>query len=93
MPKYSLSSSEKSDLELLALFNKHNTTCDQELIVLFNIALSDRSLFTDISCNNDEEYIFKWINKFIQEKNNPPSNHIANPKSACSDPAISAIIL
>ncbi len=73
----------------------HITTPTPDLDMIFNVAVenSDRFPGINITCEKTpENYIDRWVKGYIDAINNPPSKRNANPKSACSDPAISVIV-
>ena len=67
-----------------------------ELDTIFEIALRNRGLFPAINLTGDKTpnaYIERWVNDYRNAIINPPSSRQANPKSACSDPAIRTIVM
>ncbi len=67
----------------------------KDLVLIFNIAIKDLSLFPNIKMPKTESYegyLSRWIKGYEDAKNNLPSKRTANPKSSCSDPAIKTIV-
>lgn len=67
--------------------------CDLDYI--FNVALNNPSFFPNINLTGQqspEAYIDRWIKGYYDAIHNPPSKRTANPKSACTDPAIAVIV-
>lgn len=67
-----------------------------DLDVIFQIALNDKERFPAINFGNGdstyEHYIERWIKSYADSEASLPSEHIANPKSSCSDPAIKKLV-
>ena len=66
-----------------------------DLDYIFNIAIENPDYFPGINVSNDRtprNYINRWIRNYFDSLNNPPSKRTANPKTACSDPAIAVIV-
>lgn len=66
-----------------------------DLNLIFAIALAHRDRFPGINLNemqSPKSYIERWVKGYIDAVNNPPSGRTANPKSACTDPAIKVIV-
>lgn len=62
------------------------------LEILFEIAMSNKELFPNIKkCSNYEDYIKKWTKSYLD--NISPHLRKASPKSSCSDPAITTIVM
>ena len=67
----------------------------EDLKLIFNVAISDLSLFPNINMPDTESYegyLSRWIKGYEDAMNNPPSERSASPKSSCSDPAIKTIV-
>lgn len=94
MGKYSLAESKKTDKQLLKMFDEqHDIIKYPDLRLIFEICLADRNKFIEIPGISDEQsYIKRWVNKYVKEHNDSPSNHIAKPKDSCNDPALSIIV-
>lgn len=66
-----------------------------DLDLIFEIALKNRDRFPSISLTVEKtpsNYIIRWVKSYYDALNNPPSRRTANPKSACTDPAIAVIV-
>ena len=73
---------------------QYNTELD-DLKLIFEIGISDLSLFPNIMLHSDDThktYLEKWIKGYVDATSNPPSKRKASPKSSCSDPAIQTIV-
>lgn len=87
-----------SDDQLRQAFIDIQRRCDvpADLHIIFDIALSDKSLFPNINLTggeqNYERYIERWVKSYVDADRTPPSTRIATPKSSCSDPAIKTIV-
>lgn len=67
-----------------------------DLDVIFEIALSNRSLFPNVNLsgnNNPLAYFDRWVSDYRSAIINMPHTRIASPKSACSDPAVKKIVM
>ena len=99
MASYTISNEAISDTVLSNYYNhaKHSYTISSwtELDYIFQVALNNRDRFPGINVTgqqNPESYIDRWVKGYVDARNNPPSLRIANPKSACTDPAIRVIV-
>lgn len=66
-----------------------------DLRLIFEVGLSDLSLFPNINLNDTAtymDYLEKWIKGYTDASSNLPSNRKASPKGSCSDPAIQTIV-
>ncbi len=66
-----------------------------DLAIIFEIGLSDLSLFPNIKLHESAtymDYLEKWIKGYMDATSNPPSQRKASPKGSCSDPAIQTIV-
>lgn len=66
-----------------------------DLDLIFDIALHDKDKFPGINLTgmrSPKLYIERWVKGYVDATNNPPSARTANPKSACTDPAIKVIV-
>ena len=66
-----------------------------DLDLLFAVACNHQDRFPGINLQGTqtpELYIERWVKNYYDAINNPPSQRIANPKSACTDPAIKVIV-
>ena len=66
-----------------------------DLRIIFEVGLSDLSLFPNIKLNDTStymDYLEKWIKGYIDATSNTPSQRKASPKGSCSDPAIQTIV-
>lgn len=78
----------------LAKQSNHLTNYN-ELDLIFNVAVNNRDRFPAINLVGDQNpqiYINRWVKGYCDAVNNPPSLRTANPKSACTDPAIRVIV-
>jgi hypothetical protein len=66
-----------------------------DLDLIFAIAEEHRDRFPGINLTGMQSprlYIERWVKGYVDAVNNPPSGRTANPKSACTDPAIKVIV-
>lgn len=73
----------------------HGSTQDTDLDLIFDIALENTDRFPGITLTVEKtpkNYIDRWVKSYYDAINNPPSRRTANPKSACTDPAIALIV-
>ena len=66
-----------------------------ELDQIFEVALNNTDRFPGINLTGNqspEAYIERWVKGYHDAVLNPPSSRTANPKSACTDPAIKVIV-
>ena len=62
---------------------------------IFEVAERDRSLFPNIKLTGTldaQSYMVRWVKSYQDAMNRLPSERRANPKSACTDPAIRVIV-
>lgn len=74
---------------------RHNLSNTTDLDVIFEVALQNPDRFPGISINgvqNQLSYIDRWVKGYCEAQSNRPSQRTANPKSACTDPAIAIIV-
>ncbi len=67
----------------------------EDLPIIFEIGLTDLSLFPNINLKEDakcQDYLEKWAKGYADATNNLPSQRTASPKGSCSDPAIEKIV-
>ena len=72
-----------------------NTPALNDLRIIFEVGLSNLSLFPNIKLSDSAtyiDYLEKWIKSYTDATLNPPSKRKATPKSSCSDPAIQTIV-
>lgn len=107
MPKATLTISHGTDAKVLMTYYQEikkiyyeksiregSTPFDfSDLDKLFSIACKSRDRFPNINAvSTEKEYLSRWVNDYYNAINNKPSTRTANPKSACSDPAIKKIV-
>ncbi len=66
-----------------------------DLQIILEVGLNDKSLFPNMRLPTDTtyiEYLEKWIKGYAESVKNPPSRRMASPKGSCSDPAIQTIV-
>lgn len=66
-----------------------------DLQIILEVGLKDKSLFPNMRLPTDTtyiEYLEKWIKGYAESVKNPPSQRMASPKGSCSDPAIQTIV-
>lgn len=64
-----------------------------DLDIIFNTALKSPGLFPGINgVNTVKDYIERWVKSYYDATLNLPSQRIATPKTACTDPAIRVIV-
>ena len=101
MPSYSIRSfGEINDQYLCDCYEKAKSTethfSYEDLDIIFSVALSNKSLFPGINLSgivSPAAYIRRWVNDYRSAIINPPYLRTANPKSACSDPAVKRIVM
>lgn len=99
MPGYTIANLNLIDNELrqnyqLAKDSIQLKTCTN-LDLIFEIAINNKNFFPAIKLTNSpnpQEYINRWVKSYCDAVNHPPSLRTANPKSACTDPAIRVIV-
>ena len=96
---FTLNDYSKSDKEIKDAYKllrkKYPQKKYSDLDKIFDIALKDKSLFPSIRLNENltyKTYLDKWISRYCQAVDNPPSKRIASPKTTCSDPALKLIV-
>ena len=66
-----------------------------DLDLIFEVSLCNPDRFPGINTSGYDDpqiYLDRWVKGYCDAINNPPSKRQANPKSACTDPAIAAIV-
>lgn len=100
MSRYTIAN-EMIDLAMLSeLYSSAKTSlCPKrdwtDLDYIFSIACEHQDRFPSINLQGNqthERYIKRWVKGYYDAINNPPSQRIASPKSACTDPAIQVIV-
>lgn len=97
---YTIAKSSESDQKLQQCYDYAKSldshfTYD-ELDIIFEVALQNRELFPGINLagnNTASAYLIRWVSEYRSAITMPPSARSANPKSACSDPAIKQIVM
>lgn len=99
MPSYTIANSSVPAEILLTYYASAKTTDglsgSTDLDYIFSVAEQERSLFPGINLTgtlNAENYLIRWVKGYTDAMNNLPSLRTANPKSACTDPAIRVIV-
>ena len=97
MPGYTIANLPIATANLQALYMEaktvNNLTGVSELDYIFTVASRDTSLFPGISrVTTPQAYLNRWVKNYLDAMNNLPSQRTANPKSACTDPAIRVIV-
>ena len=99
MASYTITNEQVSREQLRQFYNaakagfRSVTWTDLDLI--FDIALHNKDKFPGINLTGMQSpklYIERWVKGYVDAINNPPSARTANPKSACTDPAIKVIV-
>lgn len=73
----------------------HLSPCTLDLDQIFEVAIRQTSLFPNINFRgipNVQDYMTRWVKSYMDAMNRLPRSHKANPKSACTDPAIRVIV-
>ena len=88
---------EKAALRSFYAYAKaaHGLPQNTDLDLIFDIALENTDRFPGIALTVEKtprNYIDRWVKSYSDALNNPPSRRTANPKSACTDPAIAVIV-
>ena len=87
-----------SNDKLEAAYNKYRSVYNvsSDLDLIFKIALNDKERFPAINFTDKEvsyeHYVERWVKSYADADNISPSQHIANPKASCSDPAVKMIV-
>ena len=99
MASYTIANSNVSDESLRSFYaqakRRYTLSSWDDLDSIFAVALSNRDRFPGINITGQqtpETYIDRWVKGYVDARNNPPSQRTANPKSACTDPAIQVIV-
>ena len=86
---------EESQLKEYYKNSKSNFNLDSwdDLDIIFNTAIKNPGLFPGINgIKTVPDYIERWVKCYHDATLNPPSERIATPKTACTDPAIRLIV-
>ncbi len=86
---------QHNNQQLMQIFEDvaHTVNAPKQLTTIFKIALQNKSLFpVQKNTNSDQKYIKKWIMRFMQDWENPPSSKIISAKSLYSDLAVKLIV-
>ena len=97
MAAYTIEKENWSEDELKTYFRnakeKFTLNSWDDLDIIFNTAMKNPGLFPGINgINTVKEYIERWVKSYHDAELNPPSERIATPKTACTDPAIRTIV-
>ena len=97
MASYTIAQEEISNEELTELYRAEIDQYEEfpsiDLGIIFGIALENRDRFPGIAgAKGPEDYISRWVKKYVDAISNLPSQRTAKPKSACTDPAIRTIV-
>lgn len=91
-----LATSNMTNSELYNLYKevKQELKYDNEdLDAIFDVALLDKEkLFPNQNKNTEKECLKQWVEHYKTCVENPPSQHIGNPKQTCTDPSLSKIV-
>lgn len=74
---------------------ENNLTENTDLDIIFTVVVEQREFFPGLKVTgtkNEQNYINRWVKGYSDAMSNLPSNRIASPKSACTDPAIGIIV-
>jgi hypothetical protein len=87
---------EDKDLEIAYKKYRKIYHVSKDLDIIFNIALKDKERFPSINLGNEDvtyqHYIERWVKLYSDAEKNVPSQHVANPKASCSDPAVKKLV-
>lgn len=96
---YTIADKPIDDAELRTYYNQakeqHKTQDFSSLDTIFKIVCENRGLFPGINLPGEKTpliYMERWVSGYCSANSNQPSKRIANPKSACTDPAIRVIV-
>lgn len=99
MPSYTIASSDFSIEQLRAYYSdaklNNNLLNSIDLDYIFSIATNNMDRFPGINITGIQSpqiYLNRWVSGYCDAMNNIPSRRTANPKSACTDPAIAVIV-
>lgn len=99
MPNYTIANENFTPEEIQAAYLNAKSqyglpeNCDLDYIL--EVAISNPDRFPGINITGAKSisaYIERWVKGYSDAINNPPSLRTANPKSACTDPAIAVIV-
>lgn len=98
MPKYTVAN-DSFDEEAFRRYYKYakelvHMADGTDLDYVFNVALQSPDRFPSITLNSKkpQAYFERWVKNYHDAVNNRPSLRTANPKTACTDPAIAVIV-
>ena len=96
MPSKNIEQFNTSDENIKNYFTvKYSTQVPKNLVSLFNIAMSNKSLFPNMILTDSatyEGFIDRWVRSYLEAENNPARAKTAAPKGSCNDPAVKAIV-
>lgn len=97
MASYTIENKNWTENDLRIYYNeakdKLNLDSWDDLDIIFNTALKSPGLFPGIhGVNTVQGYIERWVKSYHDATLNLPSQRIATPKTACTDPAIRIIV-
>ena len=99
MPSYTIANMQISEGQLQQFYNAAKANFRSvkwtDLDLIFAVAIHNRDRFPGINltgAQSPQSYIERWVKGYVDAINNPPSRRTANPKSACTDPAIRVIV-
>ncbi len=99
MASYSIANERISDIQLQQYYSSAKaefpTMSWADLDLIFSVALAHRDRFPGINLTGMQTpsfYIERWVKGYVDAMSNLPSGRTANPKSACTDPAIKVIV-
>lgn len=97
MPSYTISNSNIPTATLQAYYTAakaaNGLAGASNLDFIFTVASQMPSLFPGINgVTTPQNYLVRWVKSYMDAMNNLPSTRTANPKTACTDPAIRVIV-
>ncbi len=99
MPSYTIANETLNYDSLKLIYSYAKTLCPQtdwtDLDYIFDVTYHHQDRFPGINLQGEQNiqlYMERWVKGYYDAINNPPSLRIANPKTACTDPAIRIIV-
>ena len=97
MPSYTIANSNIPTATLQAYYTAakaaNGLAGASNLDFIFTVASQMPSLFPGINgVSTPKNYLVRWVKSYMDAMNNLPSQRTANPKTACTDPAIRVIV-
>lgn len=99
MPRYTIADKDFDEEVLKQAYihakESYGETDWTDLDLIFQVACKNPNYFPNINLQetqSPELYMERWVKRYLDAANHPPSGRTASPKSACTDPAIKIIV-